>query len=284
MKEQCPSCQSMAMGNFCSECGEQRLADHQRSILGLLEDLVSGLYSADSKLLRSLKMIFFNHGLAAANFNQGRRVAYMRPVGIFLFVNLVYMALTVLNDFNVSLYDQLHSQPYSALIKDSVIAWIDHSGLSRAEFQSAYNQVVKLLAKSLIVISIPLLALILPLILPINHQRRWLDLLVYSTYCYASILLWQLVIGYGARAVNSSLLWLFDTNLNTTVSILTILTLSWFIWFSYTGLKNAFQLSAWQSAWRTPLLIGLIFVSHEGYRFFQLFITLYFIETPESYW
>jgi len=87
----CVTCEAELTGNFCSNCGEKRLnPSKDYSIVKFLEQTVDGLTHFDSKFLRSFKALLFKPGFLTAEFINGRRTRYMKPVQLFLVASVLF--------------------------------------------------------------------------------------------------------------------------------------------------------------------------------------------------
>ena len=103
----CISCGAGLSGNFCPHCGEKKLNPAKDYSLGkFLEQTIDALSHFDSKFLRSFKALLFKPGFLTAEFIQGRRIRYMKPVQIFLVATvLFYLIYPTASTFFASLSD-----------------------------------------------------------------------------------------------------------------------------------------------------------------------------------
>lgn len=88
----CGNCDTEYNGNFCPECGQSR-ADISRPFSVLLIDLMGNIYAFDTRLLKTLKSLLFRPGQMALDYIAGKRVRYMPPVRMYIFISLIFFLL-----------------------------------------------------------------------------------------------------------------------------------------------------------------------------------------------
>lgn len=79
----CANCGAQLSGRYCSQCGQA--AHAHRSLLHMGEELLYGLFNFDTKLWRTLPMVFFRPGTLTRNYIFGKRARYISPLALFLF-------------------------------------------------------------------------------------------------------------------------------------------------------------------------------------------------------
>lgn len=200
----CPSCERLSMGkHFCSACGEQRLSDENRSLRHLLSDYIENLTSFDSKIWRSLKLLLFSPGQLDAHYHQGRRVNYVKPITLFLLLNVLFILFSPISDYYISLYDQLHLQPYSPWVQNHFQYFLDQSAHSYSAYEALYNQTVTLLSRSTIIIQA---LFFFAFVAIINHRKGHYpsDHMVFALNFHSGLMAWILIL----MVVVKVLLWL----------------------------------------------------------------------------
>ena len=85
----CENCHARVNGSFCSECGqsvESTLQYFWSVVLHLLDDI----FSFDSRAARTLKPLLFTPGFLTNEYIQGRRVHYVPPLRLYLFISIIF--------------------------------------------------------------------------------------------------------------------------------------------------------------------------------------------------
>jgi uncharacterized protein DUF3667 len=147
----CKSCSTKVSSYYCSNCGEKVIDSSDRTIKYFLSDFVSLLTFADSKILRTLKLLIFNPGQLSSNYVDGVRVKYMRPLQIFFLANLICFLFPVILAFNSSLHVQMNLTAYSKMATKLVEKKIIKEQISLEEYRSKYNSQSAKVAKLLII-------------------------------------------------------------------------------------------------------------------------------------
>jgi len=85
----CANCHAKVSGSFCSQCGqsvESTLKYFWEVILHLLDDI----FSFDSRVARTLKPLLLTPGFLTNEYIQGRRVHYVPPLRLYLFISIIF--------------------------------------------------------------------------------------------------------------------------------------------------------------------------------------------------
>lgn len=89
--ETCVSCGTKLKGDYCRKCGEKRIVpERDFSVRKFLNQTLWHLIHFDSKLLKSVWLLFSKPGFLTAEWIAGRRVAYMKPFQLFLVANVLF--------------------------------------------------------------------------------------------------------------------------------------------------------------------------------------------------
>ncbi len=75
--------------NFCPDCG-QKNQDLKIPVKHLLEEITESTLHLDSKALRTIKQLMFHPGLLSKEFNRGRRIKYVPPVRLYVFISFIF--------------------------------------------------------------------------------------------------------------------------------------------------------------------------------------------------
>ncbi|GGA79452.1 hypothetical protein GCM10011521_17140 [Arenimonas soli] len=83
----CANCGAELLGEHCYACGQptKGLVRHFSSIIG---DFMDSVFELDSRILRTLGPLLFKPGYLSLEYFAGRRVRYVSPVRLFVFLSL----------------------------------------------------------------------------------------------------------------------------------------------------------------------------------------------------
>lgn len=87
----CANCGAVLSGAYCHRCGQH--AHVHRSLLHLGEELLHGIFHFDTKAWRTVPLLMFRPGKLTRDFIDGKRVRYVSPLPLFLF--LVFLMFVV---------------------------------------------------------------------------------------------------------------------------------------------------------------------------------------------
>jgi hypothetical protein len=89
----CHNCGALLQGRFCTICGqEDRPLDP--SIGEVVGELVREISALDGRILRSVRRLFLSPGFLTTEHFEGRRVAWVSPVRLYLIFSVGYFAIT----------------------------------------------------------------------------------------------------------------------------------------------------------------------------------------------
>ncbi|MGB0931488.1 MAG: DUF3667 domain-containing protein [Chitinophagales bacterium] len=77
--------------NFCPNCGQEN-SNKNVSFGELFSDFVGSYFSLDSKLFRTIPRLLFSPGFLTNAFNDGKRIRYLTPIRIYLFMSVLYFS------------------------------------------------------------------------------------------------------------------------------------------------------------------------------------------------
>jgi hypothetical protein len=85
-----------ASHSFCPECGQ---ANHDLNIpvRHLFGEFIEGLFHFDAKSLRTILSLAFKPGLISSEFVKGKRVQYVAPVRLYIFISFLFFLLLSLS-------------------------------------------------------------------------------------------------------------------------------------------------------------------------------------------
>ncbi|MCY3610607.1 MAG: DUF3667 domain-containing protein [Gemmatimonadetes bacterium] len=91
----CPNCGDERAGAYCASCGQSD-RNYMRSLRPMLGDFFADTFEVDSRIFRTLKLLFFKPGQLSIEFAGNRRARYLSPIRLFLFMCFVHLGLLAL--------------------------------------------------------------------------------------------------------------------------------------------------------------------------------------------
>src|SRR4051794_22110888 len=89
-QEACVNCGAPLVDSFCAACGERRASERDHSLRGFAEEAFHSLFETDHSFLGTLKFLLTRPGALTVDFMRGRRIGQMRPLQLFLLVNVAF--------------------------------------------------------------------------------------------------------------------------------------------------------------------------------------------------
>jgi Protein of unknown function (DUF3667) len=88
----CKNCDAVLLGRYCVNCSQA--ADvHVPSTMELMHELLEGLTHSDSRLWRTLVLLWFKPGKLTQEFVAGRRAAYLPPFRLYLILSILFFLI-----------------------------------------------------------------------------------------------------------------------------------------------------------------------------------------------
>jgi len=112
----CKNCQALLTGRYCAACG-QRADVHVPSTRELVHEALEGLTHSDSRLWRTLFLLWFRPGALTAEFLAGRRAASLPPFRLYLIISVAFFLIVSVSqssDLDVQFLEFAPSDPLAA--------------------------------------------------------------------------------------------------------------------------------------------------------------------------
>lgn len=183
----CVTCGAPVTGRFCAACGEKQLTPDDERLGRFLKEQLEETFSADGKLLRTVKALFIP-GRLTVEYLEGRRGLYVRPIRIFLFVNLALFLSLKGSDGSVlkgPLSSHTDALFYGGAVSRMTQARADVWPGGMDAFRAAFDQHSAGLAPTLVFFLIPALACVLFLNRPRGSGVRHV---VFATHAVSTVL------------------------------------------------------------------------------------------------
>jgi hypothetical protein len=277
----CASCGHAFSSSYCPECGERRPADRRYDLKHFFHEALEVLFHVDHTLPRTLRTLLVNPGRLTSEFMEGRRKPYLGPLQLFLIVNLLFFLVQSFVGIIGSEFDvltsplQVHTNysRYKALAGRMVERKIADERISYDKLQLAFNHSVKVNAKSLVVVMVPVFAIGVAL-LNLRRRRFVVEHLVFSLHFFAAFLIFismidlfvAILLRLPGRIYNPA--WA-----NSIIAVIMIVCVMAYL---FSGLKRTYTASNAASALNAVLLtLFMIGVVLPLYSFILFLVTLH---------
>lgn len=88
----CKNCGTKLEGMYCYQCGQYAL-DPRQPFWKYFKQYFENVYQYDSKMWRTLWLMFTRPGLLTCEFNAGRINSYMHPFRLYMCVSVVFFTV-----------------------------------------------------------------------------------------------------------------------------------------------------------------------------------------------
>ena len=274
--QKCKSCNASFAGKYCNACGEKVLDEHERSIRYFLGQLVNAITFADTKFLKTVKLLFTRPGFLALEYVDGRRNLYTKPIALFFIINILYFLFPGVDTFNSTLHSQLNGQRYSGFAQEMFDQKLAEDDRSKEVLTVAYNKKSTEISKSILLLFAFLFSFPLVVIFPgkkqfyFNHlifSINFTSFLILGMFFVAIYLMYAVVYLLGIAGVDVSG---FNIN-NGYITGATLLILLGYLFFA---LRTFYQQKSWIIAIKALFVVLSIFLVLIAYRFILFLITI----------
>jgi len=189
----CKSCNNQFKGNFCNQCGEKVYASNDLTLKSIIGKIFSAFTNLDSRGFKSFQYLFFKPGLLSQKFINGERIKYLSPFQIFLIANVIFFFFLSEIDIFRTPAKWFFIENFDGIrVMDMVNEIALTKGISTQEVALLYDNLSSKLAKGLLILLIPGIALIGLLL---NWRKKWLFAkhIVFATHFLAFVLLFCVI-------------------------------------------------------------------------------------------
>ncbi|HMP99247.1 MAG TPA: DUF3667 domain-containing protein [Cyclobacteriaceae bacterium] len=215
--------------------------------------------------MKNALFLLVKPGFLVKEFIEGRRRRYMAPFSLFLLINLLYFFISSLSDLNPSLWEQTEYQVYSSWTKTLVQNRLERRQIAFKDYESKYNMKSSELAKTMIVLNVPIFALFIAMLFA-KKTYYFADHFIFSLYLFSFVLL-TIILSIGIEAV-------FRTIIGMSIwNIMALPFLGLFMVYQTVALKKVYQQNWFWTLLKSVLLLMAFMITHFFYRFILFAIT-----------
>lgn len=283
----CKNCGTELKGKYCYACGEKQVDETDRKFINIIKEFINSFTFYDNKFFRTIGALFFRPGKLTNEYITGIRKPYLKPIQLFLLINLIYFLVPFSIDmFHTRLSVHVKDFPYSSWAAKKVNNRIDalyennkgyfatHEDASNY-YSREFNKNEENYAKILIVFNIFIFAFFSWLFNIKRKPNYYSDHFIFATHFYSFFVFGFLVIIAGILLLLISSNIISNVNVNdggfilyTAITILTYLT--------FANKKVFGNKWLWAIIKSFGLLMGFI-VSVLLYRFILFLVTYWLI-------
>ena len=85
----CENCGAAKQGAFCAVCG-QNDRNYRRNVFPVVAEALAETFETDSRLFRTLGVLFMRPGFLSTEFSRNRRARYLSPFRLYFFTSIVF--------------------------------------------------------------------------------------------------------------------------------------------------------------------------------------------------
>jgi len=273
----CPTCHTPRPDKYCPHCGERRLHRSDNSLATWLRRAARSIFNIDNKLFRTFKLLLVRPGFLTQEHLAGRRNPYVRPLQFFLMINVLYFLINPLtpeNTFSTPLESHLKRQHYSQLLTPLIERQVDvNDDEAFAIYATEFDRVGDMLARTLIILIVPAMALVLKLL---HWRRYYVEHLVFALHLLGYIVFYTVIMVVALLVVLVQLMMLFQQDalsLITELFITSLLFLFW-TWYLFMAFRRLYRQRWWIGLGKSLVMALAIFCILPPYRLVLYFATL----------
>ena len=274
----CKNCSTEFKGRYCNHCGEKVIEPYERSIRFFIDSVFNAFTFVEGKFWNTLRTVFRYPGQYTRDFSEGIRQRYMKPIAFFFVGNVIYFLFPLfINTFATPLHNHPNMEFYGGLASDWIESRLQQEQLTFEEFAVKFDPQSINLAKTLLVLIIPIFALLASLV-NFSRSRYFSDHLLFSAEFNAYMIFCNLVILPFILLGLTSIFELFNFTpfqINDQVLLPIISTTT--LYFLISAEMRYFGLKWWRAILKGTFLFGCFFITLQAFRFMLFVLTMWSI-------
>ncbi|MCC8426991.1 DUF3667 domain-containing protein [Mucilaginibacter sp. UR6-11] len=104
----CANCGTELQGKFCHACGQENL-ELRENFGHMMNHAISDYFHFDHQFFHTLRPLLFKPGKLTNEYMAGKRVQYLHPVKMYIFISLVYFLLLFKSGFEPVKINETHN-------------------------------------------------------------------------------------------------------------------------------------------------------------------------------
>jgi len=282
----CVNCGRPVEAEFCSHCGEKIVSEQDYSLSHVVKEGLGLLIDFDFKFVRTVALLIAKPGFLTTEYWAGRRIRYTNPLQLLLLVNIFYFFSSFVSSqlgYNIRvmfpvLSDITGDRVFSGWAISVVQAKIHASQIPLGQYYASFNSHLEQLAKSLVILLVPILAIFLRLFYW-RTKKYFVEQLIPAAHLVSFyVLFWSLfmlVMGgatkiVGSTSVGSSF---FQSSLFRLIHQAPALIIGIYIFLS---LRQTFRQNIWLTGIKSVLFIVVVIQAITNiYDFILFWIAFY---------
>jgi hypothetical protein len=275
MRFACPSCGTQSSGEFCRKCGEKQITEQDFSMRRYARESLTAITLIESKLIRTLWLVVRRPGFLSTEYFKGRRVFYMKPVQLFVFLNVVYyfsLSLFQATTFTTPLATQLHMNDY---YPSYASMRVDHKlrdeRITYQTLESKYDKRTSVLSRTLIFLLIPIFAFLFYALF-FRKRKRLMQHFVVATHFWSFNLM---VLGVFLPLLVLALTRLVPAAILRSDAVLSVSLQLCFAAYLFLMLRRCYDITRWYGALTAAAIAWSFFHIVWIYRFLLFEATLW---------
>jgi hypothetical protein len=154
-------------------CGEKVYGEQDKKISHIFEEVFHFITHFEGSFLRTLKLVITRPGKLSADYCNGIRKKYFKPVSLFLVLVVIYLLFPFFRGLNMNFYGYISSNSRYAVIARPIAEKKQKSHhITQEVLAATYNKKSPVFAKFFLLILIPLSSFLLAIIF--YTSRRYL--------------------------------------------------------------------------------------------------------------
>ncbi len=241
----CPNCGKSynSTYNYCPYCG-QRKGQDKLAFREVLNDFLAVNLNYDSKLVQTIKTLFFYPARLTKEFIAGKRAKYVSPVRLYIIISLLFFLIITVSPGTVSLDQSDHQVKQVSSSQNNNLENLLNIKIAELKTKQGKTLFISTLRKNLstaFILLIPIAALILQLLFP--NKKFYVEHLIFSLHLQSLIMLLLIIFRPLELLLHNSFIGWAET---------AIVILILFVW-----LKSFYQKKLLGTFWRAVIFLAL---------------------------